>query len=129
MDPFTIGALGISAVGAAASWWNRQEQARRQREETDEALRRLRAQHERVLGEATARGAASGVEFEGEGLQRYLASMRDEFARQETWLANAGASQAGATSTAADLGLFTDLGGALFRFGQDNAWWKKPSIT
>ncbi len=128
MDPFGIG-LGFSAVGAAASWWNRQEQARRQRDESEEVLRRTRAQHEQVLGEATAQGAASGVEFESGSLQQYLATMRDEFSRQEQWLARAGARQADATSTAANLGLLTDLGGAFFQYGRDSNWWKKPSVT
>jgi hypothetical protein len=127
MDPFTL-SLGVSAAGAAASWWNRQQQADAQRDELEEALRRARAEKERVLGETRARGAASGVEFESASLQRYVGDMSAEFDRRIEWLRSSGMRAASLTGRAANMGLVTDLGGSLFQYGQSNNWWKKPAV-
>ncbi len=125
MDPFGI-SLGLGMASAASSWWLRQQQAERQRAETDEALRRTRLQHQVVVGEATARAAASGVEVGGSSMGRYLQAMTDEFGRQERWLELSGHRQADATSLSANLGAFGDLGGSLFGYAQNNNWWKTP---
>jgi hypothetical protein len=49
-----------------------------------ENLRRLRERNKQLLGVATARAGASGVEMEG-SLSEYLDAMKKELARQEKW--------------------------------------------
>jgi hypothetical protein len=128
MLPLAAISLGVSAAGAATSWWNRLGQADQMRRETDEALRRLRLVQEQKLGAAAAAGAASGVTADSASLTRHLSAMSGEFRREAEWAAAAGYGAAGATSKAAGFGLATDIAGSLFRFGESNAWFRQPSL-
>jgi precorrin-3B methylase len=101
-----------------------QEQARRMRQQTEEELRRKALADAMKVSGATAAGAASGVELDSPSLQVYLKAMRDEMTRQSDWIRKAGAANAGAVSTAGDIGLFTNLGGTLFNYAKQNNWWK-----
>jgi hypothetical protein len=118
-------ALGLQGASAAYSWWNSREQARQQRRETDEAVRRFEADAEKRLSGARAAGAASGIEFESSSLQTHLTVMRDELAREAAWMRENGATVSGATERAGDFQLVGDLGGALFSYGNANNWWRK----
>lgn len=118
--------LAIQAGSALNSYFNAQGQAREQRRETAEQLRRTRAEHARTLGVASARAAASGVEYESGSIQKLLSDMTTEFWRQEEWMRNRGATSADITSQASRYGLVSDLGQSLFSFGQSNNWWRAP---
>jgi hypothetical protein len=117
-------ALGLQGASAAYSWWNSREQAKQQRRETDEAVRRFDGEFQQRLGAARAAGAASGIEFESVSLKTHLAGMQDEFAREVQWMREAGASGAKATERAGDFGLVGDLGAAVFGYGNANNWWR-----
>jgi hypothetical protein len=116
--------LGVGLASAGASWWLGNKQADQQRAETREQLRRFRLQHQATLGEAQARGAASGIEFESQGLQRDLSDMETEFGRQEKWMLDAGMAQAQATETAAKFSFLTGGAGSFFDFAKNNNWWR-----
>lgn len=128
MDPFTI-SLTAQGIGAAVSFASRQFHAREQRQQADEAARRLAAEHAKVIGEAGAAGASSGAEFDSRSLQNYLGEMRAEFDRQEWTARRAGLTAADATSNAANAGLLGDLGGALFSYAGSQNWFKAPAKT
>jgi hypothetical protein len=118
-----IGA-GLGALGGIFSWMGSQDQAAKMRAQAEEELRRKKAADEQRLGVATAAGMASGVEADSPSLQAYLSSMQAEMKRQQDWMRKAGAANAGAVSTAGDIGLFTNLGGTLFNYAKQNNWWK-----
>lgn len=126
MIPFAAASFGLGLAGAGASWWLGEKAADQQRADSAEQVRRFRAQHAQVLGETTARGAASGIEFESQGLQRYLSDMSTEFARQEEWMRRAGERQAAATSLGAKLGFLTGAAGSFNQFAAANNWWQAP---
>jgi hypothetical protein len=119
-------ALGVGVAGAAASWWNRRDQADLQRAETREAVRRFERDAARTVGLARARGAASGVEFESRSLQDHLSAMTEEFRRQAQWMRESGYRGAATTDRAAGFGLVADLGSSLIGFGNANNWWRRP---
>lgn len=116
--------FGLGLASAGASWWLGEQQADQQRADSAEQLRRFRLQHQQVLGEATARGGASGIEFSSEGLQGYLSAMQTEFGRQEQWMRQAGERQADATETAAKFGFLTGAAGSFNQYGAANNWWR-----
>lgn len=118
-------ALGIQAGSSLVSFLGAGNQARQQRLETKEQVRRLRLQQEATLSTARAAGAASGVEFGSESLQLYLGAMDAEFRRQADWMKKAGYKRAATTEQAGALGFVSDLGGALFQYGAANNWWRK----
>lgn len=128
MDPFTL-SLGVQVAGAGLSWWQRRQQADAMREETQETLRRFRAEGERRIGLTRTAAAASGFELGSGSLQTYLSDMETEFARQAGWIQRAGSRAAGASDNAANLGLFADLGGALMGYGRNNNWWRTTDGT
>jgi hypothetical protein len=121
-------ALGVMAASAARSWWSGHQQADEQRRVTDEQLRRMRLDQERVLGTARARGAASGIEYESGSLQTLLAGMESEFARQRAWAKRAGYQNAAMTNQAAGFNFIADLGQSLTQYGQANNWWRTSPL-
>jgi hypothetical protein len=121
--------LGLGALGAASNFFGRKESARLMRGETDEEVRRFHEQGLQRIGQATAAGAASGVEFESKSTQDYLAKMTDEFRRQEQWMRDSGYRRADAVDTSSYLGLAGDLGSSMFQYGSANNWWRTPSLT
>lgn len=128
MDPISIAVLGLTVAKGVSSLLSGQEAARQKRAETTEAVRRLRLDQSRTLGQAQAVGAASGVEFSSASTQTYLASMSAEFKREADWMTRAGSAQASAASNAAGFNLATDLGAGLFQFGASNNWFREPTI-
>ena len=126
MEPLSIAALGMSALGAVSSYFGKQSQAERLRAQTEEQQRRMRLAQEQQLGYAQAAGAASGVELESTSLQQHLASMSAEFQRQREWAQKVGDQTASDISSAGTFGLISDLGGSLYGFGKANNWWRKP---
>lgn len=128
MDPFGI-SLGLGALSAGTSWFARQSEAKALRAQTEEQVRRMQARNAQTLGQGTAAGAASGVEFDSGSLQSHLSAMSEEFRRQEDLVRQAGMASADATSLAGSLGLVTDLGGALFKYGSDNNWFRTAQLT
>jgi hypothetical protein len=122
-----VASFGLGLASAGASWWLGEQQAKQQRADTDEQVRRFKLQHASVTGEATARGAASGFEADSQGLLTYLANMQAEFGRQEDWMHTAGYRRAAATSDAAKLGFLTGGAGSFNTFAQANNWWQTPA--
>lgn len=116
--------LAIQAGSALNSYFNKQGEAREQRRETAEEVRRMRAQHQATLGVARARAGASGVESDSGSIRKYLDDMAFELWSQEEWLRNSGARSANITSQASRYGLVSDLGQSLFSYGQANNWWR-----
>jgi hypothetical protein len=124
VDPISIAILGSTALKAGLSFFSSRDAADRQRRETDEAVRRLKVSQDRTLGDTTARGAASGIEFGSESLSTYLRQMSAEFEKEATWMRKSGYQEAGATEKAGTYGLLGDLGGGIFKFGAMNGWYK-----
>ena len=120
-----IGA-GVGLAGGIFSWLGKRKQADALEAENREALRRRILQDQQVLGQATAAGAASGIEFDSTGLQTYLTSMRDEMKRQQEWQRRAGATNVSNMQYGANVGLFTDLGQTFSLFAKQNNYWKGP---
>ena len=120
------GALAGGLAGAAYGWWNSSQQSAEQRRVLNEQLRRQKMQQAQVLGTATARGAASGIEFESASLQGLLSEMQAEFDRQNAWTRRSGMAAANATDAAGKFNFVADLGSSLFRFGGANNWWRSP---
>lgn len=127
MDPFGI-ALGVGALSAGASWFNRREQADLMRRQTDEEVRRLRVSQAQKLSAVDAAGAASGIELDSSSLQAHTSAMSAEFDRQAEWMRRAGYAGARATDTAANFGAISDFGGALFQYGANSNWFKTPGL-
>ncbi len=127
--PFAALSLGVSALGAGGSLLSAFSAAREHRRQVDEEVRRFEAGAKRTVSEATARGAASGVEADSGSLQTYLAAMSEEFTRQADWMHRTGYTQARAEEQAGILGAATGLGGALFSFGASNNWWREPMLA
>lgn len=121
-------ALGASAVGAAARYFGGQDSARLMRRETDEEVRRFQLEAGRRVSTARAEGAASGVAFDSNSLQTYLADMSAEFEREAQWMRDSGYARARGVDQASTVGLVGDLGGAMFQYGAANNWWRKPSV-
>ncbi len=89
-----------------------------------ERLRRMKLANAQTLGSATAMGAASGVEFTSESIQRHLQTMASEFQKQETDF-QYGADQA-ATNMAMSTGLnmLSDVGKGVADQGKADNWWR-----
>jgi hypothetical protein len=124
-----IAAIGAQGASSGYSWWLGREAASQQRADTREQLRRFRLEHQQVLGEARARGAASGIEFESQGLQTYLQTMEAEFARQEQWAYDAGMREAKGMERQAWWNLATG-GAQMFQsYAQSQNWWRDDAET
>lgn len=121
-----IGA-GIGLATGLARYFSGQSQANAMREQEEEKLRRQRLQNAQVLGQAQAAGAASGVEYDSSSLQAYLTSMKSEMDRQLEFQRRAAKTNAGNVSTAAGIGLFTDLGQTFNQVAAMNNYWKTPA--
>jgi len=128
MNPISLAVLGLTAANGVTSFIAGQDAARQRRAETAEAVRRLRLEQARTLGQARAVGAASGAELESASTQAYLSAMTAEFKREADWMARAGAASARSLSQAAGFNLATDLGAGLFQFGSMNNWFQTPTI-
>lgn len=115
---------GLGLVGGVFSYLGKQSQVAAMRAQAEEELRRRKMQDAQVLGQATAAGAASGVDFESTSLQSYLGSMQAEMKRQQEWQRKSAATNAGNMSTASTVGLFTDMGGTLSSFAKANNYWR-----
>lgn len=128
MLPLALTALsaGVSVAGSVANYFGRQEQARRLRAETDEQLRRMKLANDRKLTDTRAAVGASGIIADGTGSMGYhLDAMTNEMRAEAEWAKKTGYQQATDLSKAANFGLLTDIGGAMFQFGSANNWWKK----
>lgn len=121
------GALAGGLIGAGASWWlgNQAEEAKRRA--GLESIRRMDRAHAWTLSEATAGGAASGVEMGSTSLQTYLAEMSKEFRRQHDWAARQVNEGADIGEAANALGLASGIGSSLFNFGRANNWWQSQA--
>jgi hypothetical protein len=119
--------LGVSGLGALGSFVSTQLSADQMRADTREQVRRLELQQKQVLGEATARGAASGVEFGSASLSTYLDAMTQEFKREAEWARETGYRAANATAASGALRLGSDVAGSLFQYGAANNWWRQPA--
>lgn len=90
-----------------------------------EAIRRLKIQHAKTLGETLVAGNASGVEGSSGSVQSYLATMSAEMRRQVDWMRRTGSSEISSTMEAGTWGALSDWGAAISRFGQATNWGKE----
>lgn len=119
-----IGA-GLGLASGVFSYLGKQAQADAMRAQKEEELRRQKLKNEQVLGEATAAGAASGIEFDSASLQGYLGNMKAEMARQLEWSRRSGSTNAGNVDAASTFGLLTDIGGTFSNLAKDNRYWRR----
>jgi hypothetical protein len=117
----------VSVAGSVANMIGGQKQADVIRDQGAEAGRRLRLEHERTLGEATARIGASGFETTSESMTKYLADMTKEFQTQEDFLRKNTDRMADATSMSSLFTGLTGIGSSIFSFGKMSNWWGKAS--
>ena len=127
MDPFSIASAGMGAVSAIGSLIGGLSAAAEKRAQTDEMLRRQRLQQAQVFGKATASAAASGAEFDSSSIQVYLDAMKQEFARENAWVAQQGAAASSNLAWAGGLTAFSDVGRTVMNLGAANNWWRSPS--
>lgn len=118
-----IGA-GVGLLGGISKYLGSQAQADAMRAQKEEELRRKKLQDAQVLGQATAAGAASGIEFDSTSLQGYLGEMKAEMVRQQEWQRRAASTNAGNVSAAGAFGLVGDLGSTISSFAKDNNYWR-----
>lgn len=128
--PFAAVAAGAGIAGSVAQWWLGNKAADAQRSAALEEERRREKERQYVLGEAKARGAASGVEFESGSIQSYLSDMTAEFGRQHQWAIDQANRAAELGKTANTVGLFTGIGSSLFGYARANNWFQQqpPAI-
>lgn len=112
----------LQTTGAIVGAIGQRRQADLVRRFGAEQARRMRFEHDRTIGEAAARGAASGVEFESESLQKYLADMTQEFRIEEDWVRKAAEAEAKAMRTASTFSMFSGIGSSLLSYGQMTNW-------
>jgi hypothetical protein len=121
----TVIGAGLGLASGLMKYFGGQAQADAMRRQAAEELRRKKLQDAQVFGQATAAGAASGVDFhESTGLQNYLGQMKAEMLRQQEYQRRAGATNASNVSTASSLGLFTDVGGTISNYAKQNSYWR-----
>lgn len=118
-----IGA-GLGLASGIFKFMGSQAQADAMRAQRAEELRRKKLADAALLGEATAAGASSGVEFDSSSLQGYLGAMKAEMQRQQDWMARAGDTNAGNVSLAGTFGLLSDVGGTLSSYAKANNYWR-----
>jgi hypothetical protein len=120
----------MSAVGSIASVFGASSKARQMRAETDEQVRRMRAEQAQTLSTTTARAAGSGFEFDvnrdSGSLTAYLANMASEFQRQSEWAVKTGYKNAANEEWAGLFSGISGLGSAMNMYGQANNWWRTP---
>lgn len=119
------GMAALKGVQAVAGMASADDQARRQRAEGREYLRRMTAQHAVELGQAGAAEGASGLVTGASSLSQHIATMADEFRRQEAWAWDAARRGASATVQAGWWNGIGDVGSALFSVGQAANWGRK----
>lgn len=117
----------VSAAGSVANMIGGSKQADVIRSEGAEAGRRLRLEHQRTLGEATARVGASGFETDSESMTKFLADMSKEFQTQEDFLRSSVGKTADATDMSSLFTGLTGIGSSIFSFGKMSNWWGKAS--
>jgi hypothetical protein len=123
-----IGAAAGAVIGTVASLWGELDGSNQRRRETEEAVRRMKLRQEQYFGNAVARSAASGVEFDSSTIQTYLTGMADEFRRESEWAMKNGMRIADAESTTAWLGAGAGLAKAGADFAQSQNWFQSPSL-
>lgn len=123
-----IGAAAGAVVGSISALFGGLSAADRKRQETEEAVRRMKLRQEQYLGTATARAAASGVEFDSSSIQTYLTGMADEFRRESEWALKNGMQQASDITTGAFLSAGAGLAQAGFGFAASQNWFQSPSL-
>jgi hypothetical protein len=121
------GVLGIASAGG--QWWLGRQQVAEQKKAALEGERRTELERAYTLGDTAARAAASGVEFDSEGIQTYLTGMSNEFARQHQWTLDQIKRGAELGNTANNIGLFTGVTKSLFQTAQANNWWQTPDAA
>lgn len=127
--PFAAAAAGIGVAGAVGQWWMGNKAVDAQRDTAMEEERRREKERAAVLGEATAFGAASGVEAESGSIQTYLKDMAGEFGRQHQWAVSQADRAARLGKDANAIGLVTGIGSSLFGYGKANNWFQSaPAI-
>lgn len=122
------GAAAGAVVGTAIALVGELSGADQKRKETEEAVRRMKAQQAQYLGVSTARAAASGFEFDSSSIQTYLTNMADEFRRESEWALKNGMTIADAQSTAGWVNAATGLVKAGGDFARSQNWFQTPSI-
>lgn len=127
MDPGLI-SLGIGVASSGAQWWLQKKQVAEQKRVALEEERRTQLQRQAVLGGATARGAASGFEFESQGLQKYLGDMEAEFSRQRQWALDQARRGAKLGNLAAGIGLATGIAGSANDYMKSNNWFLTKAL-
>lgn len=119
----------LAAAKAVKGYFDAQSQADQQRLETEEAARRVRAEHDQTIGQGTAAAAASGVDVtSSSSLAGYLRAMTLQFRKQEAWAYDAGMVQADATKQAGWWNAVSDVGSGLTQYGQSTNWGKSPQL-
>jgi hypothetical protein len=125
MEPFSMVALGLGALNAGFDFLGGMDRADKIKKETEEMVRRFTIQGQKTVGQATALGAASGVDSESASLTKYLTDMSAEFQRETDWLRSSGEAQADAAKMSGMFQGFGQLGSSLFSFGSANNWFKE----
>lgn len=120
--------IALQAAGSIASAIGQYKQADLTRKYGNEQVRRMRLEHDKVIGETTARAASSGFEF-GKGYEDsssmvYLDQMAKEFRFEEDWLRKMAAAEAKAQKTASLFSAFGGIGSSIMSYGQMTGWGK-----
>ncbi len=122
-----VGALAAGGAKSLMAFGSMGAAAEARKRAAMEELRRDDRTRATTLGRGMAAAGASGIEFGGSSMSTYLTGMAEEFRKEHLWQLE----QAKQGKTLADwsngLDLASSLGGALFKFGDANAWWQKPS--
>ncbi len=127
------GALAGGVIGGAASWWLGNKAADAQKAASLEEERRRERERAFVLGDATARANASGVEVGvpggpgSESMSKYLADLSMEFQRQHAWAVSQANQGADLSKLANGINAMSGIGSSIFRWGQSNAWGASPA--
>jgi len=119
------GALIGGIVGGAVGLFGAANASNAQYRQMMEAIRRLKVQQEKTLGETQVAANASGVEGSSGSVQSYLATMSAEMRRQVDWMRQNGSAEMKSTMEAGTWGALSDWGAAISRFGQATNWGKE----
>lgn len=124
MEYAALFSLGMSALGAKFGF----DQADEQRQETAETIRRYGVQRRRTVSEGAAMGNASGITSDSGSLRTYLDAMNSEMLKQSGSIQRAGDMKADATQFSSMMGMGSNFGGSVFKFGASNDWFHSPSV-
>lgn len=122
-----IAALAAQGAGTGAAWWLGNQQGKNDFKSAMEAERRQQIERDYVLGEARAKAAASGFEYDSQGIQTYITSMEAEFARQHQWAVDQAKKARKLNKIGNALGVLTGAGSAVMQYGQSNNWWQSAN--